>query len=159
MMDHIVHTVDVLRWLFKSEVTEVYAEGGDLFPQPGTNVDTAGTVILQFANGAFVGLDCSWSRPNYYPTWGNLKIDFVGERGMVAVDVFAQRFSVYRHSRQRPQWIGWGSDINQAMIDEFAASIREQRAPSVTGHDGLKAVETVIAAYESAETHQPVTLA
>lgn len=158
MMDHIVHVVDVLRWLFKSEVVEVYAEGGDLFPQPGTDVDTAGTVMLQFANGAFVGLDCSWSRPNYYPTWGNLKIDFVGERGLIAVDVFAQKLNVYRHSRQRPQWLGWGSDLDQALINEFAASIREQRAPLVTGHDGLKAVEVVVAAYQSTATHQPVTI-
>ena len=158
MMDHIVHTVDVLRWLFKSEVTEVYAESGNLFPRPGTDVDTAGTVMLQFANGAFVGLDCSWSRPNYYPTWGNLKIDFVGERGLIAVDVYAQKFTAYKESRQRPQWVGWGSNIDQAMINEFATSIREQRAPLVTGYDGLKAVEAVIAAYQSAETHQPVAL-
>ena len=158
MMDHIVHVVDVLRWLFQSELVELYAEGGDLFPAPGTTVDTAGTVMLQFDNGAFVGLDCSWSRPNYYPKWGNLKIDFVGERGLIAVDVFAQKFTMYRHTVGRPAWVDWGSDIDQALINEFAASIREGRAPAITGRDGLKAVEAVIAAYRSAETHQPVKL-
>ena len=154
LIDHIVHVVDVLRWLFHSEVVEVFAESGDLFPCEGSNVETAGTVMLRFANGVFVGLDCSWSRPNYYPTWGNLKIDFVGSGGLVTVDVFAQKLTLYQHSVQRPAWIGWGSDLNLALIGEFVASIREKRPPVINGHDGLKALEVVMAAYQSAERHQ-----
>ncbi len=158
IMDHTVHVVDVLRWITGSEIVELYAEIGNLFPQKGQDVDTAGTLMFTFANGAFVGLDCSWSRPNYYPTWGNVKIDFVGERGLIAVDMFAQKLITYRHSVGRPLWDFWGSNADQLMMDEFAASIREQRAPSVTGYDGLKAVEAVIAAYLSGEAHQPVAL-
>jgi len=158
IMDHTVHVVDVLRWMFHSEIAELYAEGGDLFPAPGLKVETAGVLMISFANGLFVGLDCSWSRPTYYPTWGNVKIEFVGERGLAVVDVFGQRFTTYSHPERRPLWTPWGSDINQAMIDEFAASIREKRAPSVTGYDGLKAVEAVMAAYRSVHSHQPVKL-
>lgn len=160
LIDHVVHVTDALRWIFKSEVTEVYVEsdypGKPLFPAPGLDIDTAGVVMLNFENGTFVGLDCSWSRPNYYPTWGNVKIDFVGERGLLVVDVFGQRHITYSHPNRRPLWGFWGSDINQAMIDEFAASIRENRAPLVTDVDGMKAVEVVMAAYRSAETREPV---
>lgn len=162
LTDHIVHVTDVLRWIFKSEVVEVYAEsdhpGKPLFPAPGLEIDTAGVVMLKFENGAFVGLDCSWSRPSYYPTWGNVKIDFVGERGLLVVDVFGQKHTTYSHPNRRPLWNFWGSDINQALIDEFAASIRERRTPLVTDVDGLKAVEVVLAAYRSAETGAPVRL-
>jgi predicted dehydrogenase len=158
VMDHTVHVVDVLRWIFNSEIVELYAEAGNLFPAPGVDIDTAGTLLITFANGAFVGLDCSWSRPPYYPTWGNLKIEFVGERGLIVVDAFAQQFTTYSHAVKRPLWNYWGSDINQGLIDEFAASIRQQRQPSITGYDGLKATEAVVAAYLSAETHKPVKL-
>ena len=48
--------------------------------------------------------------------------------------------------------------MNQAMIDEFVAAIREDRAPRVTGEDGQRAVEIVAAAYESAQTGQPVRM-
>jgi predicted dehydrogenase len=158
VMDHTVHVVDVLRWIFKSEIAEIYAEVDNLFRAPGLDLDTAGILMITFANGIFVGLDCSWSRPNYYPTWGNVKMDFVGERGLVTVDVFKQSHTTYSHPVKRPLWDYWGSDINQGMIDEFAASIRENRDPLITGYDGMKAVEAVIAAYLSAETHQPVKL-
>jgi predicted dehydrogenase len=42
------------------------------------------------------------------------------------------------------------------MIDDFVAAIREGRPPRVTGEDGLRAVEIVAAAYESAQTGQVV---
>jgi predicted dehydrogenase len=158
VMDHTVHVVDMLRWMFQSEIVEIYAEVGHLFPATDQSLDTAGILMIQFANGAFVGLDCSWSRPNYYPTWGNVKIEFVGEQGLATVDVFAQHTTRYSDSIRRPLWDSWGSDINQAMIDEFVASIRENRQPFITGYDGLKAVEAVIAAYLSAQSHQPVRL-
>jgi len=48
--------------------------------------------------------------------------------------------------------------MNQAMIDEFVAAIREEREPRITGVDGHRAVEIVAAAYESAQTGQPVRL-
>ncbi len=50
------------------------------------------------------------------------------------------------------------ADMNQAMIDEFVAAIREEREPRITGVDGHRAVEIVAAAYESAQTGQPVRL-
>jgi predicted dehydrogenase len=48
--------------------------------------------------------------------------------------------------------------MNQAMIDEFVAAIREEREPCVTDEDGQRAVEIVAAAYESARTGQSVRL-
>ncbi|HVU14570.1 MAG TPA: Gfo/Idh/MocA family oxidoreductase [Phototrophicaceae bacterium] len=158
VMDHTVHMVDALRWITGSEIVELYAEAGNLFPQSGIEIDTAGTLMFTFANGAFVGLDCSWSRPTIYPTWGDFKIDFVGERGLITVDAFAQQITTYRQSLGRPTGDFWGSDTDQGMINEFAASIREGRAPSVTAYDGLKATEAAVAAYLSAETHQVVKM-
>jgi predicted dehydrogenase len=44
------------------------------------------------------------------------------------------------------------------MIEDFVASIREARTARVTGLDGFKAVEVVLAAYESVRTGQPVKI-
>ena len=48
------------------------------------------------------------------------------------------------------------ADRNQAMIEEFVDAIRQGRSPAVTGEDGYKALEIVLAAYQSAEAGEPV---
>ena len=45
-------------------------------------------------------------------------------------------------------------DYHQA----FAAALRAGQTPPVTGEDGRKAIEVVLAIYRAAETGQPVTL-
>lgn len=156
--DHTVHLADITRWYTGSEVIEVYAQTNHILYADEAEVETGGLLMLTLANGVFASIDCSWSKPNYYPTWGGLTFELVTDRGAVLVDAFKQNLTVYRHDVRRPVWAYWGSDANQAMIDEFVAAIRGDRSPRVTGLDGHRAVEVVAAAYESARTGQPVRL-
>jgi predicted dehydrogenase len=159
VMDHTVHLVDLLRWFFGCEVTEVYAEVDNLFYPGEVDVDTAGIVLLTMQNGVIASVDCSWSRPSYYPRWGHLKFDIVGEKGFTVVDAFSQYHAVYSKSgTRRPMWVNWGADSNQAMINEFVASIREKRSPLVSWKDGYEALRVALACYESAMQGQPVKL-
>lgn len=159
VMDHTVHLVDAMRWFFNSEIVEVYAEVDNLFYPGEVDVDTAGIVLVTFANGVFASVDCSWSRPTTYPRWGHFKMDIVGENGFVVLDSMAEQFSVYsRHLPRHPMWVNWGANSNQAMIEEFVTSIREKRQPSVTWRDGYEALRVALACYESAESGQPVSL-
>jgi predicted dehydrogenase len=159
MTDHIVHLADLLRWYLSSEVVEVYAQSNRiLYSDVATEVETGGLVSLLFDNGTFATIDCSWSKPLYYPTWGGLAMELVGEGGFTVLDAFRQNITVYSAKRQRAAYGYWGSDANQAMVNEFVAAVREQRAPLVTGYDGLKASEIVVAAYRSAALGEPVRL-
>ncbi len=158
LMDHTVHLVDIMRWFLGDEVAEVYAQSNRIFHADEVQVETGGLELLTFRNGVFATIDCSWCRPPYWPTWGGLTFEMVTERGAVVVDAFKQNVTVYSHRLQRPTWAFWGSDMNQALVAEFVAAIREQRAPAVTGEDGLRAVEVTLAAYESARCGQPVAL-
>jgi predicted dehydrogenase len=158
VMDHTVHLADMLRWYLESEVVEVYAQTNHILHADTTEVETGGLLMLTFANGVFATVDCSWSKPAYYPTWGGLTFELIADRGAVMVDAFKQNLTIYRHDLQRPQWAYWGSDANRAMLDEFVAAIREDRPPSVTGMDGYRALEVTLAAYESAQRGQPVRL-
>jgi predicted dehydrogenase len=159
VMDHTVHLADLLRWMLQSEITEVYAQHNHiLYADEAPDVETGGLIMLTFDNGVFASIDCSWSKPSYYPTWGGLAMDWVAEKGFVRVDAFRQVLPVYSHDAGRARWAFWGSDMNQAMVDEFAACIRENRPPLISGTDGLKALEVVLAAYRSAESGEPVAL-
>jgi predicted dehydrogenase len=158
-MDHIVHLADLFRWSFAAEVSEVYAEIDNLFYPNELHVDTAGLLLITLSNGIQASIDCSWSRPTTYPRWGHLKMEVVGEKGAVLLDSFAQHLTVYANTGPRnPEWTSFGPDPNQPMIQEFVDSIRDQREPSITWNDGYQALRVVLAAYESAQKHQPVRL-
>jgi predicted dehydrogenase len=48
--------------------------------------------------------------------------------------------------------------MDQGLINDFIGMIRENRAPSITGEDGLRALEVAMAAYRSAKIGKPVQL-
>jgi len=156
IMDHTVHLVDIMRWFTGSEVDTMYARSNRIFHANEVEVETGALEMLTFENGVFATIDASWSRPQYWPTWGGLTFEMVTQRGAVLVDAFRQNLNVYRHDWQRSNWAYWGSDMNHAMVSDFAAAIRENRPPRVTGVDGLRAVEAMLAAYESVRTGQTV---
>src|SRR5205085_7500586 len=60
VMDHTVHLADVMRWYLGSEVVEVYARTSRLLAADDVEVETAGLMMLTFANGVFATIDCSW---------------------------------------------------------------------------------------------------
>ena len=156
IMDHTVHLVDMMRWFTGSELESMYARSNRIFHADEVEVETGALEMLTFENGVFATIDASWSRPQYWPTWGGLTFEMVTQRGAVVVDAFRQNLNVYRHDWQRSNWAYWGSDMNHAMVREFASAIRENRPPLVTGVDGLRAVEAALAAYESDRTGQTV---
>ena len=156
IMDHTVHLVDIMRWLTGAEVKTVYARSNRIFHADEAQVETGALEMLTFTDNVFATIDASWSRPQYWPTWGGLTFEMVTQRGAVLVDAFRQNLNVYRHEWERSNWIPWGSDSNHAMMNEFAAAIRENRQPRVTGVDGLRAVEATLAAYESDRTGKTV---
>lgn len=154
--DHVVHLADLYRWLLGCEVVEVYAVANRILQERFGAVETGGLVSLRFANGTLATIDCSWSRPRSYPTWGGMAVDVIGTGGAVHVDAFRQRLMVYGTREAGVSWVSWGVDADRGMLEEFAAVVREDRQPAVTGVDGLRAVEIVQAAYRSIATGAPV---
>jgi predicted dehydrogenase len=158
VMDHSVHVVDLLRWFWNTEVTEVYAEIGYSLLHPDLGIDDAGLLSFELAIGAYGTLDTSWSRPKSYPTWGDVKLEVLGERGIVRVDAFNQNLAVYSDQIGMGQWVNWGSNIDLGLVQDFVDMIATGREPFITGYDGLKALEVALAAYRSAEQGEPVSL-
>ena len=157
VMDHTVHVIDVLRWALDTEVTEVYAEVGHGLLHE-TDIDDAGMLSFRLENGVYGTLDTSWSRPDTYPTWGDVTIEILGERGIATVDAFDQKLTLTSAPAQKTEWIPWGSDADLGLVKDFVEMIETGREPSITGQDGLKALEVALAAYRSAEETKPIFL-
>jgi predicted dehydrogenase len=158
IIDHTVHVVDLMRWIMPgAEVAEVFAERGTrLHP---IDADDCGLLVFSFDNGVIASLDPSWSRTKAYPTWGDVTLELVGTSGVGRVDLFRQRLTVHDNRTMRTSWTNWGSDMDLGLVAEFLACVREDREPFVTGEDGLRALQTALAAYESAARGQPVRVA
>ncbi|MBM7570133.1 Gfo/Idh/MocA family protein [Aquibacillus albus] len=154
VIDHTVHVVDIMRWYTGAEVKEVYAEVDNMISD--YDIDDCGLLTMEFDNNMFATLDCSWSRNKNYPTWGDVTLEIIGSNGTLAVDAFAQKTNVY--SNDGTQWNFWGDNMDQALVEDFITTVREKKSPSITGEDGLRALEVAMAAYESSEKKQPVAI-
>src|SRR2546428_744056 len=151
-MDHTGHLVDALRWDLRSEVAEGDAQTTDLLPGGNGDVETGGVILLTFANGVFATIDCSWSRPASYPTWGGLTVELIGQHGVMRVDAFRQNLTIYPERSPGIHWEYWGSDANQGMIGEFVSAIQERRAPAVAGGGGVWGPVVILAPDETSRT-------
>jgi predicted dehydrogenase len=159
VLDHTVHVIDVLRWFWGAEVTEVYAEVGDSLLHPDLGIDDVGLLSFALSNGIYGTLDTSWSRPPIYTIWGDVKLEILGEHGVVYADTLHQYVTVASNAAGKTQWVGYGSDMDRGLMADFVEMVRSGRAPSITGEDGLRAMQVALAAYESAKTGQPVKIA
>ncbi|WP_408010220.1 Gfo/Idh/MocA family protein [Pseudalkalibacillus sp. A8] len=155
VMDHTVHVVDIMRWLMKAEVNEVYAEVDHLISEE--KIDDCGILSLEFTNGVFATLDCSWSRNKTYPTWGDVTLEIIGTDGTLSIDALAQKVDVYSDDKGF-FWDFWGDDMDFGLIKDFVATVMNKKQPSITGEDGMRAVEVALAAYESASRKEPVNI-
>jgi len=156
VMDHTVHVVDVLRWIFDAEVTEVYAEMATRTHD--IPVDDTGLLMLRLSNGVPVSLDTSWSRPENWPTWGGVTIDIIGEEGVLSLDAFADVLHVAESTNGTYSWRPTDSVSDAEMVRGFVDAIRNDTPTEPSGIDGLRAVEVTLAAYASAAAKAPVAI-
>ena len=157
--DHTVHVADLLDSLFDGvEARSVYATSNKILHADEVEVETAGLVSVEYANGAVASIDCSWSKPDSYPTWGGLTLQLTGDRGIADMDAFNARVDGHSETNQNGLWFPYGVDADQAMIIEFLDSVMQRRAPQPDGRSGLRTVKIVQAAYESVRTGAAVRL-
>ncbi|WP_257348888.1 Gfo/Idh/MocA family protein [Pseudalkalibacillus decolorationis] len=154
--DHIVHIMDLLRWMLKDEVKNVYAEFDTRFYD--IDVEDCGSVMLELESGTIVSIDPSWSRPETFPTWGDVTLKIVGTEGTVTVDAFKQHSILYNDKEGKIQQQPWAEDMDEALVNDFIDCVKTRRKPFITGNDGLRTLEVVKAAYRSNELKQVVVL-
>ena len=157
VMDHTVHAADAIRWLLADEVARVHAEIGSFVY--GLEVEDCGLLTLDLTSGAFASIDCSWSRPKTFPTWGGVTLHVVGEKATVDVDVFRQALTHYDDRAGHTRLVGWGDDLTARMIADFVDAILARRPVPIDGEAGLRALEVALAAYRSADERRPIEIA
>ena len=157
-MDHTVHVADLLRWMLGKEFTQVYCELGNQLHKKTLKTDDLGSLHLEMEGGVQVSHIASWSRPGSYPTWGDVTMEFICEKGVLNVDAFNQKITVYDDKAMRAVWAPWGDNSDLGLILDFVSAVREKRKPTITGEDGLRATEVTAAAYKAFKTKKTVAI-
>lgn len=155
-MDHTVHVVDVLRWMFDKEFEWVYCDLGNQVHKGVFDTDDIGVLQLEMEGGIQISHIASWSRPKSFPTWGDVTLEIVGTKGVLYVDAFNQKLNVYSDAVMKAEWAFWGDNPDLALIEDFVNSIKEKRDPLSTGVDGVRSVEITVYAYESAKAQKKI---
>jgi predicted dehydrogenase len=158
VMDHTVHVVDLLRWMTGKEFVDVYCEAGNQLHGEGFPTDDLGSLHLTMDGGIQISHLASWSRPKSFPTWGDVTMEIICEKGVLSVDAFNQKVNVYDDSAGRLRWAPWGDDADLALVRAFVESVENQASPAITGLDGLRATEVTAAAYRSIESGKRVNI-
>lgn len=156
MIDHVVHVSDLLRRLLNEDPVRVHAvTGNNMY---GQEWDDTAMLTIEYPSGVFASLDSSWSRPKSYKTWGDVTMKILGEKGVIELDLFVQGLDLFSDASGAHGMVGYTSNLDQAMVDEFLLAHAQRRAPMVTMKDGLAAADLALAAYESAKSGQPVEM-
>jgi predicted dehydrogenase len=154
--DHIVHIMDLLRWILNDEVKNVYAEFDTRFYD--IDVEDCGLVMLELESGVIASIDPSWSRPKTFPTWGDVTMEIVGTEGALSVDAFKQHSLLYNDHDGKVQQQPWSEDMDEGLINDFIFCVKSKSKPSITGNDGIRTLEVVKAAYQSNDLKETVLL-
>jgi myo-inositol 2-dehydrogenase/D-chiro-inositol 1-dehydrogenase/scyllo-inositol 2-dehydrogenase (NAD+) len=158
------HDFDTVRWLAGSEVSRVYAEAATLkAPQLGEEYpdfyDTA-VVNVRLVSGALAVIDgCCPVGYGY-----DARAEVLGSAGVLFIGELRER-ALVRCTREdgavTRQFTAWAKRFEAAYLAEdehFVNCIRTGESPQVTGEDGKRALEGVLAATRSIRTGGPVNL-
>ncbi|QHW33697.1 Gfo/Idh/MocA family oxidoreductase [Paenibacillus rhizovicinus] len=146
-VDHIVHVMDILFWVLEKKVTRVHAELDTRLHD--IEVEDCGIVLLEMESGIIAAIDPSWSRPASYPIWGDLVISFTGTKGTLHLDLHKQASVFYNDVKDKTEWMLWTDDLDEGLVGDFLAIVREGRPASISGEDGLATLRVVRSALAS----------
>jgi UDP-N-acetyl-2-amino-2-deoxyglucuronate dehydrogenase len=169
-MNQAIHNVDLLYW-FMGDVAEVCGVTSTLAHER-IEVEDVGAAALKFKNGALGVIEATTS------AWPGLlkKTEIHGTEGTVIVeqdDILMWQFAKTKAKdkalldkfAKRVGGTGGASDPkaisyvgHMEQLKDFVKAIQSGRPPKITGNEGRKAVEIILAIYQSSWTGKRVRL-
>ena len=164
LVDHTVHLAELLDDLLghRSPVS-VYATTNQVLHADEVRTETGGLLSLEYVDTPLgdrvtATLDCSWSKPDSFPTWGGLSLQLVGTGGIAEMDAFGQRVDGHSERTRNGLWLPYGGNPDAALLAEFTDAVRGRRRPQPDGWVGYRTLQVVEAAQRSAASGQPTTV-
>lgn len=166
LMNQCIHNIDLLRWMMGDEVDEVVGMT-DRLAHPYIEAEDFGAALVKFKNGAYGIIE---GTTDVYPSNLEETLCLFGEEGTVKAGgqsvnrIEAWRFAdgldeagqVERESLEQPPDVyGYG---HMPLYADMVEALEQGREPYVDAHAGRRALELVLAIYQSAALGQSVKL-
>lgn len=167
-----VHWIDLYRWMLSDEVVEVI--GKTVRANPQYDIEDNCFAFLTFARGTVLALDISYTVPDSYPYGRDLYLALRGTSGVLSwspsyegvkerLFVCSDTGEYSQPARQHldfelPPQPGYAGIMGLRFLTDLVESIRMGKPPTITGYDGLRALEVAEAVYQSAESGRSVKL-
>ncbi|MEG0798721.1 MAG: Gfo/Idh/MocA family oxidoreductase [Acidaminococcaceae bacterium] len=166
LMNQCIHNIDLLRWMLGDDITEVMAYTDNL-KHPYINAEDLGLALVKFANGAYGVIE---GTTNIYPQNLEETLYIFGEKGTVKAggksvniieewnfgDGVDEAEAVKDTCHENPGNV-YGFGHNPLYADVIHA-IQTGTQPLVDAHAGKRALELVLAIYQSAAEGRPIKL-
>ena len=160
------HSCDLIRWLFDSEVEEIYAANNyGVLQGQGYDVPDVWAYILRFAGGGIASVENAWILPDAVGG-GDFRSEIVGTKGAYYTTLMAPEVSeMYTaEGRRRFDYLtqldiqGTRFGFTLQSIQYFADCVIHDREPFIGLADGVANTKILCAVEESARTREPVRL-
>lgn len=159
LMNQGVHGVDMIQWL-GGGIRKVYARAAALLRR--IEVEDTAVAVVEFMNGAFGVIE---GATTVYPE-RSTRFELHGERGTIVFDdqglaqwQVRDLGDVTALHKGEPEVIaGIHSVGHYRFVEDMARAILDDREPLVPGREARKAVDIILAIYESARTGKEVWL-
>ncbi len=158
LMNQCSHNIDLLQWMAGSSHASVVGITRN-FAHSYLETEDFGAGLIAFHNGV-IGIIEGTS--NTYPNNLEETLSVFGEKGTVVLGGLAvNRIQTWRFEGEEshpfmnlpdPDTV-YGNG-HTPLFEDFCASIRENRPPFISGEEGKKAVEIILALYEASETQK-----
>jgi len=168
LMNQCTHGIDLLQWMMGEDAVRVQA-ATRRFLRP-IEAEDFGSAIVEFKSGAVGIIEGS---ADIYPTNLNETLSLFGEKGSVVIGGLAvNKIETWRFSdaevvgdtedvvldpneKDPPTVYGFG---HSALYADFLDALEQGREPLVSGTQGKKALEIILAIYKSQKLGRPVEL-
>jgi inositol 2-dehydrogenase len=156
-----IHDFDLARWLMVDEVASVHAYTTvAVRPEIAKYGDVvAGVVNLQYRHGAIGNIE-SYAQAVY---GYDVRTEIVGSKGSIFVGSLNQLPALLLTARGAERstadhFLARFADAYVLELRDFVRTMSSDRAPRISGEDGLKALEIAVAAENSHQQSKPVAV-
>jgi len=146
VIDLASHDIDLMRYLMNEDIVRVY---GETLQSINSDREDMFNGVLRFKGGAVGVLDVNWITPTKIR-----RLTVLGARGFFDCDLLSQQVFFYENETAPSQWdtlsilrgVTEGNVLGiriqrheplAAELGDFVTAVRDGRAPTVTGDDGL----------------------
>jgi UDP-N-acetylglucosamine 3-dehydrogenase len=147
--DTAIHDIDIMRYIFDENPTAVFAKIGNL---RHSKYEDYAQIMLAFENGKTAFVEANWLTP--YKT-RNLML--TGSRAILNLNYISQEITIETAGQSTTPRHVWQEPLKQE-LKHFADCVLHNKQPSVTGGDGLKALQIAEAAFKSSRQNKAVRL-